>query len=98
MTKLYTGWRYRLRIKARYWFSKWPIADALNHLQRTCWSDLVTWALHERSNDRDENEYHRLRSQLSGGERCREESIEHPDHTCYCGKFANGCLRTKDAS
>lgn len=92
-TSYYKSVRYRAGRKAAYWFSKWPIADAFNHLKRTCWSDLVTWALFKRGDDRDENEYHRLRSNLSGGVRCARESAEHPDRTCYCGKFANGELR-----
>lgn len=94
----YAGLRYRARIKARYLFSKWPIADALNRLQRTCWADLVTWALHERSGDKDEDEYQRLRNKVSGGEWCRNESTTHPDRSCYCGKFANGGLRSKDGA
>lgn len=94
----YTGLRYKVRIKARYWFSKWPLADALNRLQRTCWADLVTWALRKRSGDTDEDEYQRLRNKVSGGEWCRKESITHRDRSCYCGKFSNGCLRTKDGA
>ena len=90
------GLKFRAKSRARYWFSKWPLAGALNHLQRTCWSDLVDWALHKNGEYPDEDESYKLRYQMSGGERCRQYSTEHPDRTCYCGKFVNGCLRPKD--
>lgn len=83
---------YRLKSKARYWFSKWPIAAAFNRSPRTCWCDLVDWALHKPTGDRDYDEQNRLRNSLSGGERCRKESETHQDRSCYCGKFTNGCL------
>jgi hypothetical protein len=92
----YRSLRYRAGRKAAYWFSKWPIAGALNHLRSTCWSDLVDWALHKKTGDPDEDEHHKLRYSLGGGERCRLYSVDHPDHTCYCGKFLDGELRPKD--
>jgi hypothetical protein len=94
----YKALRFNAKQKARYLFSKWPIAGALNRLRRTCWADLVDWALHKRTGDRDYDYENSLRNSISGGERCRKYSTEHPDRTCYCGKFIDGCLRPKDAS
>ena len=90
------GWKFRVRTQARYWFSKWPLANALNRLKRTCWSDLVDWALHKNGEYRDEDESYRLRYRLSGGERCRAESADPDTRSCYCGKFVDGGIRPKD--
>ena len=81
--------------RIRYWKSKWPLANLLNRSSRTCWSDLVTWALHEKTGDPSYDEGRLLLDSISGGSRCREESETHRDHSCYCGKFTNGCLTRK---
>ena len=74
---------------------RFQIADGLNRLKRSCWADLVGWIYHEKTGDRDVDAGYRLRSSLSGGRSCREESTTHRDLTCYCGKFTNGCLTAK---
>lgn len=85
-----------LKQRARYWFSKWPLANALNHLKRTCWCHLVDWALHKNGEYRDEDESYKLRYQMSGGERCRVQSADPDLRACYCGKFVDGGKRPKD--
>lgn len=87
-----TALKYRLRRKLRYWFSKWTIANAANRSGRTCWADLVGYAMREKTGERDYDDQYKLRNSLSGGAECREESTKHRDLSCYCGKFTNGCL------
>jgi hypothetical protein len=57
---------------------RWSIAHHLNKLPQTCWTYLVSWALHDRT----------LLSRYGGDIRqdvlCR---IEEGCHTCYCGKL-----------
>lgn len=73
----------KLRRRARYWFSRWPIANALNKSRRTCWADLCSWAAYGGS----------LRERDVSSARCRQESVEHQHRTCYCGKWCDGRLR-----
>lgn len=82
--------------RLRWLFSKWSLATAFNRSPRTCWADLVDWALHERTGDPLKDEGYRLRDSLSGGGRCRKESADPDTRTCYCGKFADGGLRPKN--
>lgn len=70
------------RTKARYWLSRWPVASLLNRSTRTCWAELVGWALGDKTS-------------LSGGAYCRAESKTHRDKSCYCAKFTDGCLTAK---
>jgi len=91
--------RHTFKRKVRWWFSKWPWAELLNRSERTCWCDLVTWAMHKRTGDRDEDRYNSLRYSVSGGRSCRERTANPPheaERACYCGKFADGCMRADD--
>lgn len=82
--------------KLAVWFSWWRVADALNHLKRTCWADLVGWVQYEKDGS-EEDKYHTLDSSLSGGERCRKRTLEPGQcESCYCGKFTQGRLTPKD--
>lgn len=59
---------------------RWRIADILNRLPRTCWANIVFWALGSRSMfDRDNSDDIR-RSPM-----CFSPGQER----CYCGKFAS---------
>ena len=80
----YRGWRSTLRVKARYWFSRWPIADLLNRSDKHCWADLVTWAL-----DGED-----LREQLGHGWACQNDA-KAAGGACYCGKFASPEFRAQ---
>lgn len=86
----------RTKGKLAFWFSWWRIADALNHLKRTCWCDLVSWVQYEKDGS-EEDEYHTLRSALSGGEGCRKRTLEPGQcQSCYCGKFTRGRVTPTD--
>lgn len=63
---------------------RWRVAGWFDRLSRTCWANLVSWALHGQS----------LREAATGAE-CRAESLTHRDRTCYCGKFQNGERRAR---
>lgn len=67
------------RIKVRYWFSRWPLADWLNRSDKTCWARLCSWAANGELRD--------LREYLDGGAQCKQDS-EHWG-ACYCCKFAS---------
>lgn len=88
MSKLYSGLRYRASMKLRYWFSKWPLAGLLNRSVRTCWADLVSWAMYKPTGNVDEDEFHQLSNLTTGGDQCRRDSLT--EGCCYCGKFSWG--------
>lgn len=77
---------FRAKARARWLLSRWPAAEVLNRSERTCWANLVTWALDGGMDARHE---------VSRGPECQAESVAHKDHACYCGKFTNGCLTRK---
>ena len=72
--------------RLRYWFSRWPVAGLLDRSPRTCWANLVSWALDGGRDHRDS---------IASGAHCQAESAVHRDKRCYCGKFRNGCLARK---
>lgn len=77
--------RCRVIRRVRWLFSRWSVATVLDRSSRTCWANLVSWALDGGKDARRE----------IGVGYCRSESITHPDRSCYCGKFRNGCLTRK---
>jgi hypothetical protein len=90
--------RYSVKQRLRYWFSRWTIANLLNHSERTCWCHLVDWVLYEKDGS-DEDQHHKLRHAISGGDYCRERTANPPtewERNCYCGKFTDGCLTPKN--
>lgn len=89
------GLHYRAKRRARWLMTRWPLAEVLNRLPRTCWADLVSWAMHKSTGDKYENAEYSLRNSVGGGSKCQAESAVHRDKTCYCGKFTNGCLTRK---
>lgn len=64
-------WQNRVR-----WWAAWK----LNHMPRTCWANLVSWALHSRP----------LFDRFGDGDIRRTSMCFEPgQERCYCGKFAN---------
>jgi hypothetical protein len=55
-------------------------ADQLDKDVRICWPDVVSFL-----SDGDVGELEESSSQS-----CMEESIIHPDKSCWCGKFVDG--------
>lgn len=77
---------YRARMRRRYLFSRWPIANLLNRSPRTCWCDLVDWSLGDRNmNLLRCTEDNSAALWTNSTPRCRSEAAERG--TCYCGKF-----------
>ena len=59
---------------------RWRIASALNRSSRTCWANIVSWALGSRP----------LLDRFGDGDIRRTPSCFEPgQERCYCGKFAN---------
>jgi hypothetical protein len=84
-----------VRRKARFWFSRWPVAHLLNRSPRFCWSDLAMWANTPRRERRGGD--HRLGYTFTGAH-CREESRTHRDQSCWCGKFVAGACDKTDVT
>lgn len=71
--------RNAARIRARYWTSRFPLAEMLNRSDRHCWADLVPWAL-------GWDKFRDLPDRLNGSESCRLDAAK--TGSCYCAKFA----------
>lgn len=63
---------------------RWRLADLLNRSQRTCWANLVDWAMRD-DYDRQHREY-TLRSTFSA-DSCKTGPDFDRCGSCYCGKF-----------
>lgn len=81
------------RIRVRYIFSKWFIADAVDKVFRNSdWCVLVDWALQRKDDDRakDGELAYRLKDAFAS-DYCRTRSTDvQGNRVCYCGKFADG--------
>lgn len=88
--------RDRAKRRLRWLFSKWSLAELFNKSKRTCWADLVDWALHKNGEYPDEDESYMLRYRVSGGKRCLKDSTDLEMRSCYCGKFVDGGIRPKN--
>jgi hypothetical protein len=69
---------------------RWWIADVLNRSKRTCWADLVTWALDGRN-----IEGGRLPQPFRSAAQCAAEAKTCGG--CYCGKFRDLTATTTPA-
>jgi hypothetical protein len=63
---------------------RWAVAHLLDRSSRTCWPDLVSWAMATREEQRKPRTRHTLREALGTGT-CQRDALESGD--CYCGKF-----------
>lgn len=66
---------------------RWRVASVLNRSRRTCWADLVSWAMATRREQRSKRRRHPLR-EVVGTSTCRRDAAE--IGACYCGKFRDG--------
>lgn len=94
------GWLWRVK----GWFRcgwRWHVAELLNRSERTCWVDLVDWALPDqdtpwwrywlgrfpRHYGGMDGERWRVRDVIGDPSRCRAERDDPTVCACYCGKF-----------
>jgi hypothetical protein len=70
--------------------ARWRLADVLNWSSRTCWADLVYWAMTTREEQRNPRTRHPLR-EVFGTETCRQDARD--TGVCYCGKFGKPARR-----
>lgn len=81
--------RRRTPTKRREWRRaqwRWRFADLLDRSRRTCWADLVHWAMRD---DYDREHGERGISTVFGAKGCKTGPDYQRDECCYCGKFRN---------
>jgi ribosomal protein L15E len=75
---------WRLNPPPRRDRARWAVAGVLNASGRTCWPDLVSWAMATREEQRKPRTRHPLRAVVGTGT-CQRDALASGD--CYCGKF-----------
>lgn len=65
---------------------RFTIAYPMNKSTKHCWADLALFGMG----------YGLLKVFKRGGHACQRESLTEECKTCYCGKFYNGRLATKE--
>lgn len=64
--------------------ARWALAVALDWSGRTCWPDLVSWAMATREEQRKPRTRYPLR-EVAGTSTCQADALV--TGGCYCGKF-----------
>lgn len=64
--------------------ARWALAGVLNRSSRTCWPDLVGWAMASRDEQRKPRTRKPLR-EVAGTQTCQRDALK--TGVCYCGKF-----------